>query len=156
MRRPSTSRTSTLPSRSRATATVSRSKNAASRTRPQGRGGAGPVLNRWFPDFPASRLAAALLHVQRLVGHLVHGLPVHARLPGRDADAELDRHRHLLGAVQLVERLPHADTDLASIALVGLMHGDAELAAAKSAARVLHPHSPFSLLYSHPHSLLPP
>src|SRR5260370_39495137 len=136
MRRPSTSRTSTLPSRSRATATVSRSKNAASRPRPQGGGASGTVLNRWFPELPASRLAAALLHVQRLIGHLVHRLPVHARLPGRDADAELDRHRYLLGAIQLVERLPHADTDLASLALVGLGHGDAELVAAEAAAGV--------------------
>src|SRR5260370_8424399 len=100
MRRPSTSRTSTLPSRSRATATVSRSKNAASRTRPQG-GASGTVLNRWFPDFPASRLAAALLHVQRLVGHLVHSLPVHARLPGPDADAHLASHPHLLRPLPL-------------------------------------------------------
>src|SRR5260370_32361349 len=145
MRRPSTSRTSTLPSRSRATATGSRSKNAESRTRPEG-GASGTVLDRWFADFPASRLPAALLHIERFVRHLVHRLPVHARLPGRDADAELDRHRHLLGAIQLVERLPHPDADLPSVALAGLWHGDAELVAADAAAGVRRPHAPFALV----------
>src|SRR5216684_3407943 len=145
MSRPSTSRTSSLPSRSRATATVSRSKNAASRIVPEG-AASGTSASAGLAELPASRLAAALVHIQRLVRHLVHGLPVHARLPGRDADAELDRHRNLLGAVQVVERLPHADTDLAGVALVGLGHGDAELIAAEAPAGVRRAHGPLELL----------
>src|SRR5580700_5284575 len=153
MGRPSTCRTSTLPSRSRATATVSRSKNAASRILPEG-GASGTVLNRCFADLPATRLAAALVHIERLVGHLVHRLPVHARLPGRDPDAELNGHRDLLQPVEVVERLAHAGANLAGIALVGLGHGDAELVATEAAAGVRRPHGPLQLVGEHPDRLV--
>src|ERR1700688_1507214 len=85
------------------------------------------VLNRCFADLPASSLAPAAVHVERLVAHLVHRLPIHARLPGRDPDAELDRDGHLFKAVQVIERLTHPGAHLARITLVCLGHGDAEL-----------------------------
>src|ERR1700674_1200071 len=154
MRRPSTSRTSTLPSRSRATATVSRSKNAASRILPEG-AASGTVFDSCFADLPASGLAPALVHVERLVGHLVHGLPVHARLPGCDPHAELDRHRNLFQAVQVLERLAHAGAHLARVALVSLWHRDAELVAAEAPAGVRRPHRPLELVGEHPDRLIP-
>src|SRR5690242_4949771 len=84
-RRPSTSRTRTLSSRSRATTRVSRSKNDDWRIR-SAAGFVKPLLGR---------VTAALVDVERLVGGLVHGLPVEALPPGGDADAELDGHRKL-------------------------------------------------------------
>src|SRR6266851_8431190 len=106
MRRPSTSRTSTLPSRSRATVTVLRSKKPASRMSPDGTA-SGTASDRDFAHPLAASLPPALVHVEGLVGHLVHRLPVHARPPCRNPDAELHWHRHFLRAVQLVERLAH-------------------------------------------------
>src|SRR5260370_7003339 len=92
--RPSTSRTSTLPRRSLATDTVSRLKKPASRILPEG---AAPetASDPRFANLLAPCVPAALVHVKGLVGHLVHRLPVHARLPGRLAQAQLDRHHHL-------------------------------------------------------------
>src|SRR6478735_3858369 len=104
---PSIVLTRTLPSRSRATATVSRSKNSGPSSRPAGavsvRSG-----SRLADRLGTARVTASLVDVQRLVSDLVHGLPVHARPPGCDADAELDRHRRFACPVQLLERLANA------------------------------------------------
>src|ERR1700680_4090955 len=116
MRLPSVSRTSTLPKRSRPTVTVSRSKNAGPSTTPGG--GSAPGLTKHF----AADLPAPLVHVKGLIGGLIHGLPIHARLPGRDPDAELDRDGHLGRPVQLVQRLPHARGDMDGVALVRVRH----------------------------------
>src|SRR6266851_6300780 len=141
MRRPSTSRTSTLPSRSRATVTVLRSKKPASRMSPDGTA-SGTASDSDFAHPLAAHLSPALVHVKGLVGHLIHRLPVHARPPRGDPDAELHGHRHLFRAVQLVERLPHPGAHLAGIALIGLRHGDPELVAAEAATGVGRTHGP--------------
>src|SRR2546426_11783164 len=82
---PSSSRTRSLPSRSRATSRVSRSKNEASRTVPSVAGG----FDRSFAKPLLGGVPPPLVDVQRLVGRLVHRLPVEALAPGGDADAEL-------------------------------------------------------------------
>src|SRR6266513_2824287 len=132
---PRTPRTSTLPRRSRATSMVSRSKNSWLRTRPDG---ITPfrLLAPGIADFLARRVAAALVDVQLLVGLLVHRLPVHARLPRGDADAEVDSHRELGGAVQVLERMAHARGHVRGMVLVSVRHRDAELVTAEAPARV--------------------
>src|SRR5260370_10373002 len=86
----SISRTRTLPSRSRATVTVSRSKKLGPRTT----GSLGVRCANLF----SYRMTAALVHIERLVGDLVHRLPVHPRPPGHHPAAELHRHGCLGGA----------------------------------------------------------
>src|SRR5258708_7209204 len=146
--RPPTPLTITSPRRARATETVSRLKNPASRILPEGVA-SGASSDPCFAKLRATRLPATLVHVQRLVGHLVHRLPVHAGPPGRDPDAELDRHRHLVRGVQVVERLPDAQADLARIALVRVRHGDSKLVAAEAPASVRRPHGALQLLGKH-------
>src|SRR5690348_14303994 len=124
---PSTSRTRTLSSTSRATTVVSRAKKDAGRTASSGSSCAKPLLGR---------VPAALVHIQVLVRHLVHRLPVHALPPRGDADAELHGHGELGVAVQVLERLAHADANLARVALVGVWHRDPELVAAEAATSV--------------------
>src|ERR1051326_8418942 len=114
---PCSPRIRTLPRRSRATSTVSRAKNSRPSTIP-----AGMLPLRWpepancaavpigspgfraeepwclaprIADFLARGVAAPLVDVELFVRLLVHRLPVHARLPRRNADAEVDAHRQL-------------------------------------------------------------
>src|SRR5690348_8943244 len=123
---PGSPRTSTLPSRSRATSMVSRSKNLGFRTMPDGMA----PLSFSAPgiaDLLARRVAAALVDVQLLVSLLVHGLPVHPGFPCGDADAEVDAHRQLGRAVQILERVAHARRHVGGVMLVRVRHGDPEL-----------------------------
>src|SRR5207244_9935535 len=106
----------TLPSSCLATVVVSRSKKAASRTLPGGGVSSDPCFAKPLSD----RVPAAFVHVQCLVRGLVHGLPVEALPPGGDPDAELHRDRQLGGAVEVVDRPAHPETDLARGALVGV------------------------------------
>src|SRR6266550_3513177 len=172
-RRPSDSRTRSLSSRSRATTRVSRSKKAVSKiaTSPfmgqsagagsaswtgwSGRWPEGPEgprvpsvagsLDRGFAKPLLDRVAAPLVHVESLVGGLIHGLPVEALPPCGDSDAELDGNRQLRGAVQVIKRLADAKADLAGVSLVGVRHRHAELVAAQPAARIGGPHRPLQL-----------
>src|SRR6266852_8624559 len=132
---PGIPRTSTLPSRSRATSIVSRSKNSWFRTIPDGMA---PLrsLAPGVADLLACRVAAALVDVQLLVGLLVHGLPVHSGFPGGDADAEVDAHRQLGGAVQVLERMAHARGHVGRMVLVCVRHRDPELVTAETSAGV--------------------
>src|SRR5258708_9328189 len=128
---PGIPRTSTLPSRSCATSMVSRSKNSWFRTIPDGMA---PLrsLARGIADFLARRVAAALVDVQLLVGLLVHRLPVHPGLPRGDPDAEVDTHRQLGRAVQILERMAYARRDVGRVMLVGVRHPDTELVTAET------------------------
>src|SRR5690348_6131453 len=106
---PPTSRTRTLSRRSRATSLVPRSKKAWSTTRSAAGRFVKPLLGR---------VPAPLVDIERLVRRLVHRLPVEALPPRGDADAELHRDGQLGRAVQVLERLPHADPYLTGVALV--------------------------------------
>src|ERR1700694_5801355 len=103
-----------------------------------------------FTELLASSLPAALVCVKRLVRHLVHRLPIHARPPRGDADAERDGHRHLLGAIELLERLPDADAHLARLVLVGFWHRHPEPVRAQPPASVSRPHGALQLLGEDP------
>src|SRR6266700_2510855 len=145
---PRTARTSTLPRRSRATSMVSRSKNSWLRTRPDG---IAPLrlLAPGIADLLARRVAAALVDVQLLVGLLVHRLPVHARLPRGDADAEVDAHRQLGGAVQVLERMAHAGSHVRGMVLVCVRHRNAELVTAETPACVCRANRTLKLVSEH-------
>src|SRR3989442_15824089 len=124
---PSTSRTSTLPSKSRATAAVSRSKNSGPSTAPTGAAPEGlpsGARRAAVVDLATPRVPPPLVDVERLVGVLVHRLPVHAGAPRGDADAELHGDRHLGRPVELVERFADTGADLVGVALVGVGHRD--------------------------------
>src|SRR6266704_2158297 len=132
---PDIPRTRTLPSRSCATSMVSRSKNSWFRTIPDGMA---PLrsLAPGIAYFLACRVAAALVDVQLFVGLLVHRLPVHPGLPRGDPDAEVDTHRQLGRAVQILERMAYARCDVGRVMLVGVRHRDTELVTAETSARV--------------------
>src|SRR5487761_635859 len=152
--RPPTSRTTTLPSRSRATTVGSRSKKLASRILPGGRESERTSDSR-FTQLLASGLPAALVRVKGFVRHLVHRVPVHARVPGGDAYAEGDRDGHLLRAVDLLERLAHPDAHLSRVVLVRFWHRHAELIAAQPAASVGRAYRALQLLREQPDRLVP-
>src|SRR5205809_6795318 len=78
-------------------------------------------------------MPAAFVHVQRFVRGLVHGLPVEALPPGGDADAELHRHRELGRAVEMLQRLAHAEPDLAGVALLRVRPRHTDLVPTESA-----------------------
>src|SRR5712692_1389823 len=143
---PSISRTRTLPSRSRATVTVSRSKNSGPRTTGS--------LGVRCANLLSLRMTAALVDVERLVRDLVHRLPVHARPPGHDSDAELHRHRSLVVPVQLLEGGADAGADLVGVAFVSVRHRDPELVAAQPAASVGGAHRPLQLVRQYANGLV--
>src|SRR5712692_8573578 len=141
---PSSSRTRTFPSRSCATVLVSRSKKDASRTDPSGVESGCAFAKPLF-----SRVTASLVDVQGFVRRLIHRLPVQARPPRGDPDAELDRHRQLRGAVEVLEGFADTDADLARVALVRVRHANTELIAAEPAARVGGTHGSLQLRRQH-------
>src|SRR5207247_10436948 len=90
-------------------------------------------------------MPAAFVHVQRFVRGLVHGLPVEALPPGGDADAELPRHRELCRAVEMLQRLAHAEPDLAGVALIGVRHRHTELVPTEAATSIGSADGPLKL-----------
>src|SRR6266702_2981436 len=145
---PRTARTSTLPRRSRATSIVSRSKNSWLRTMPDGMAPL-RLLAPGIADLLARRVPAALVDVKLLVGLLVHRLPVHARLPRGDADAEIDAHGQLGRAVQILERMAHARGHVRCVVLVRVGHRDPELVTAEASACVGRADSALQLMGEH-------
>src|SRR5437773_436953 len=127
---------------------VSRSKKSWLRSRPDGMAPL-TLLAPGIADFLARRVPAALVDVQLLVGLLVHRLPVHARLPRGDADAEVDAHGQLGRAVQILERMAHARGHVRCVVLVRVGHRDPELVTAEASACVSRADCTLQLMGEH-------
>src|SRR5215472_12551236 len=104
---------------------------------------------------PTSRTSpASLVLVEVLVRSLVQRLPIVARRPGRDPDADVDALGHRCAHRAVRDRATEAQRDVARTCKVRLGHRHRKLVTTHSRANVRGPDDALELLSHQPQSLV--